>query len=268
MKEELSGKIKDADMILIGLGEEFDDIRFCKNNPGYQEGKKLLKASDQGFLLPVYNAVYRQKDDERVRLVLKKLAEEISDKNYFVVTTSENELIRKISWKQNRLTAPCGGFHKKQCACGCQEGLADLEQEEKETLFAKVKEFSDCVKQNQPYEMSVFDSILGKCPRCGAPLILNNIYAERYDENGYLESWQKYRSWLQGTLNRKLLILELGVGLQCPTVIRWPFEKMAFYNQKSSFYRVHETLYQLTKDLHGKAVSISKNSIDWLELMC
>ncbi|MBO4981915.1 MAG: hypothetical protein J6C84_08490 [Lachnospiraceae bacterium] len=268
MKEDLLEKIQAADMILIGLGEEFDELHLCKKEAGYQEGKKILEDADKSFLLPVYHSVYRKKDDERVKQVLEKLAESIADKNYFVVATSENEIIRKIPWRQERLTLPCGGFHKKQCVRGCKEGLTELGAEEQESLSAQMREFCEFVKQGRSYELSVFDDVLGKCPGCGAQLILNNVYTEHYDENGYLESWQKYRNWLQGTLNRKLLILELGVGLWYPTVIRWPFEKMAFYNQKSVFYRVHESLYQLTEDLQGKAVSIAKNSIDWLESMC
>ena len=70
--------------------------------------------------------------------------------------------------------------------------------------------------------------------------------------------------WLQGTLNRKLFILELGVGMRFPTVIRWPFEKAAFYNKRACFCRVNEKLYHLTEELAEKGWGISQNAIDWL----
>ena len=95
-------------------------------------------------------------------------------------------------------------------------------------------------------------------------MILNNIYAENYNEMGYLEQWKLYTKWLQGTLNRRVVILELGVGMKFPTVIRFPFEKIAFFNQKAEFYRIHEKLYQLTEDLKGKGQGISQNAIDCL----
>ena len=62
----------------------------------------------------------------------------------------------------------------------------------------------------------------------------------------------------------QLLILELGVSLQFPTVIRWPFEKVAFYNQKAFLYRVNEKLYQMTKELSDRGTGIEKNAIDWI----
>ena len=42
------------------------------------------------------------------------------------------------------------------------------------------------------------------------------------------DSWETYTKWLQGTLNRNLVILELGVGMELPQLIRFPFEKVAY----------------------------------------
>ena len=36
------------------------------------------------------------------------------------------------------------------------------------------------------------------------------------------DSWETYTKWLQGTLNRNLVILELGVGMELPQLIRFP----------------------------------------------
>ena len=93
----------------------------------------------------------------------------------------------------------------------------------------------------------------GLCPHCKAPLTGNTIKADQYIEEGYLPQWAAYTKWLAGTLNKKLVILELGVGFQTPTVVRWPFEKTAFFNQKSYMYRINEKFSQITEEL--KAVS-------------
>jgi len=54
------------------------------------------------------------------------------------------------------------------------------------------------------------------------------------------------------------------VGLDYPTVIRFPFEKMGYYNQKASFIRINEKLPYLTKELNERGRSMEKNSIDLL----
>ena len=79
-----------------------------------------------------------------------------------------------------------------------------------------------------------------------------------------MPQWEKYTKWLQGTLNRNLCVLELGAGMQFPQIIRFPFEKVAYFNQKSRFFRIHSKLYQLTEELREKGVSIAENSVDFL----
>lgn len=74
------------------------------------------------------------------------------------------------------------------------------------------------------------------------------------------EEWNRYTEWLSRTLNRKLMILELGEGFQHPSVIRWPFEKTAMINQKAYLYRIHKTLYQITDEICEKATAVKADS--------
>ena len=83
-------------------------------------------------------------------------------------------------------------------------------------------------------------------------------------EEGYSQQWQHYMEWLQRTLNRRLCVLELGVGMAYPTVIRWPFEKIVFLNQKSNLFRVHSKLYYLTEEIQGRGYSLEEKPIDFL----
>ena len=83
-------------------------------------------------------------------------------------------------------------------------------------------------------------------------------------DRGYLPQWQVYTRWLAGTLNKELLILELGVGFGTPTVIRWPFEKTAFFNQKSHMYRINERFSQISQEISGRAVPVSDNSVEFV----
>ena len=66
------------------------------------------------------------------------------------------------------------------------------------------------------------------------------------------------------TINRELLVLELGEGFQTPTVIRWPFEKTVYFNRKSHMYRVHQSLSQVSEEIGDRAVSVTENSVEWV----
>jgi hypothetical protein len=99
-----------------------------------------------------------------------------------------------------------------------------------------------------------------RCPHCGAPLTGNTIEAETYIEEGYLPRWEAYRKWQTMTLNKKLLILELGEDFKTPTVMRWPFEKIAYFNKKAFLFRVNRQFPQVPKELEGKALGIQADS--------
>lgn len=78
------------------------------------------------------------------------------------------------------------------------------------------------------------------------------------------EQWNGYMNWLSRTLNRKLVILELGEGFMQPTVIRWPFEKTVMINQKACIYRVHKTFYQIADEIKERAVAVKADSVEFV----
>ena len=102
---------------------------------------------------------------------------------------------------------------------------------------------------------------------CGSDAAGNVVTNENYDESGYMPQWQCYTKWLEKTLNRKLCILELGVGFQYPTVIRFPFEKVTYFNQKSEFIRVNSKFAQLTPEIKERSTAISESPVDILNRM-
>ena len=170
--------------------------------------------------------------------VYGKLFRLIGEKDYFVVTTVTDAVINQSKLAGNRITAPCGNVTWRQCSESCTKDIWE------------------------PGEIP--DDI---CPHCGAPLTGNTIAAKKYIEEGYLPQWNAYTRWLAGTLNRELVILELGVGFGTPTVIRWPFEKTAAVNKKARMYRVHGKFAQLSEEIREKAVSVPENSVEFIRTL-
>lgn len=218
MKKEFVDIVKDADLVLVGIGSEFEVKRF-------------------------------QKEEVAVK-ALQELKHILKQKNYFVITTCTNGILDEVEFDKEKIVSPCGTMKLKQCPNHCENSLQIVTNEEKELL--------------NTLQGDIEKIYLGECNHCKEKLVLNNVYAKQYDEDGYLESWQNYTRWLQQTLNKKLCILELGVDFNFPSIIRWPFEKVAYYNQKASFIRVHQKLYQMSEELKDKGIAIEMNAIDWL----
>ncbi len=257
--EEILAEMKSADMVLAGLGEEFDDFSRLRSCSEFLRGKELLRESGCQWLVPAWQEYCSAKLEDIITPALKKLADILVDKNYFVAATATDSRIARIPWKKDRLVMPCGTTTVKQCPNGCGHMLERVTEDERACMNAAFEELFTGHFPSEGFQMPA------RCSQCGAPMVLNNVFAENYDEQGYREQWEVYTKWLQGTLNRRLLVLELGEGMRFPTVIRWPFEKIAYFNRKAIFVRVNESLYQLTEELSEKGLGISKNAIAWLE---
>jgi hypothetical protein len=107
-----------------------------------------------------------------------------------------------------------------------------------------------------------------RCPECGAPLHFHVKSEEGYLEEGYLMQWKSYNNWLSCTLGHKLCILELGVGFQYPQVIRWPFEKITYFNQKATLIRVHSNLPQIAEEIGTRGISVASTPFEFLDAVC
>ena len=276
--ETLQAALDEAEMILVGLGEEWEEKRLFKDDAAFQAGRQYLDENDLTWLIPAWNDYCLTRVDSKAAEALDNLRRFLGEKNYFVISTSASRLIAATPWHEGRLVMPCGTSDKKQCGSDYEKKVMPLTDEEQKKLFCLMEELwklseegKDPDQQAQAGGIDLRDQanrILGTCDICGRDYRLNTVYTDDYREEGYLTQWNLYTKWLQGTLNRKLLILELGVGLQFSTIIRFPFEKIAFYNQKCRFYRINEKLYQLTPELREKGISVSKNVVDCFAALC
>lgn len=250
--DNLKNQIKDADFILVGIGEEFnikpEEIEEYKN---YMEGiGSGIEEWMHPYIEKIYLRDYESKEVKRAYDVLESLLE---NKNYYIVSTCLDDYIYNMEFKKDRIVTPCGGYRFEQCIENCEKQIWEADEKILNEIYHNLA-LSDSINRiKKPI-----------CNQCGNDIVFNNIKADKYEEKGYLEQWDNYTKWLQGTLNKKLCVIELGVGMQFPTVIRWPFEKIVFYNQKSSLFRIHSKLYHLTEEIKDRGYSINKNPVDFL----
>lgn len=249
---ELERILSEADMVLAGVGEEFDGMELLRTNEEY--GRLCRSAAEAGaqWAVPYLNR-YFLKDDPRVKKAYHNLGALLEHKNYFVITTCMDGLIEEAGLKPERITAPCGSFDRLQCSAGCAGSIVPGEA----AFYAELDEVLEGRKTWQELDRP-------KCGICGGDMECNTLYAEKYLEEGYAESFERYRKWLQGTLNHRLCVLELGAGMLFANVLRFRLEKIVSLNQKAELIRVHSHLYQLPAELAGRGKGISQNAVDFM----
>lgn len=78
------------------------------------------------------------------------------------------------------------------------------------------------------------------------------------------KSWERYLHWLSFTLNQRLCILEMGAGFGHPELIRFPFEKTCYFNQKARLIRINARFPQLPAEHAGRGISIQEDPAAYL----
>lgn len=225
MYEKLIDEIKNADRILIGIGAQasVENTFSYDNVMSYDDASQYIERVNQKYdvILKFYN----------------KLAQILSGKDYFVITTNYDGIIKESDLNKIKIVAPCGSIKKLQCEC---EELIDIPEgyyERNEHLV---------------------------CPKCNAKFTSNVFNRQKYNENGYLKQWNMYNMWLTGTLGKKLLILELGCDFSLLSIIRVPFERIAMINQKAVYYRVSDKYPQKTAELSDKMISVEMSPLEFI----
>lgn len=251
-RTKLKDRLNASQKVLIGLGSEWKlnresetaDTRREQLMDAYEVLAELIKDRDYFIVtMATDGLIYETSLGSRTECVAD--GEPDAEESISCAAADEKalELMDKIFPKAKkpldtrwqRIVAPCGNETWRQCSVSCTKDIWE------------------------PGEIP--DDI---CPHCGAPLTGNTVDAPVYIEEGYLPQWNRYTRWLTGTLNREMVILELGVGFDNPGVIRFPFEKTAYFNQKSWLYRIHEKFPQIPGDLKERAESIEENSVEWM----
>lgn len=253
-KRQLIHDVENADLVLVGIGNEF-----MPKKSEYEKSELYDKVKQKKNEFPDIEPVLwkywmeGQKEDKR-KSAYSSLSQLLHGKNYFIVSLCTDSLIEEAGFNSKQIVSPCGNMNFLQCENNCSNELYVCDNNLENDIIKAL--LLDDIEMLSAYSMPM-------CDKCRSKLVYNTISANKYNELGYLRKWENYTKWLQGTLNKKLCIIEVGVDFTFPTVIRFPFEKMTYFNQKAFLYRVHEQWHQLAAELNGKGMSIPLNGIDF-----
>ena len=276
--KQLKNFVDSSDLVLIGLGQEwivsYDEMYMVlkKEEPVIAQlldvAVKNERFSELLKIVEWYFYCYSQHIPERLRSAYQSLYELVNQKNYFIVSLTVDSYLERFHFNNDRCVNPCGSYIKMQCESCCEQELMDSELVLTPimAILSEITEKNDCISQEGviKYADILLEATCNlKCKKCHERIVFNTLDAVKYNENGYLDKWQIYMKWLQGTVNRNTCIIEAGAGMELPSVIRWPFEKTTFYNKKATMVRIHHKFYQVNEEVADRAYGMEKNSVDF-----
>ncbi len=265
----LKDKINTADSIIIGAGAGFSAAsghlysgkRFEKN---FQDFISVYKYSDmysaafepykslEEFWAYFSRHIMINRYDVDVAKPYKDVLQLIQDKNYFVLTTNVDHLFQKSGFNKERLFYTQGDYGLFQCSVPCHQKTYDNED--------IVTEMVKCQKN-----MRIPSELIPYCPVCSKPMTTNlrkdNTFVE--DEGWHLAA-KRYESFLNSAKDSNTLFLELGVGMNTPGIIKYPFLQMNALWENSFYISINMSKSYIPQDYTNRTLLIECDIADFI----
>ena len=155
--------------------------------------------------------------------VYQQLLSVVKDKDYFVLTTNVDHQFQRAGFDKKRLFYTQGDYGLLQCTKPCCQKTWDNEEQIREMVE----------KQNN---MRIPTELIPHCPNCGRLMTTNLRADDKFVEDaGWYEAAKRYEEFTENVQGKKLLLLELGVGMNTPGIIKIPFLKMTMNDDKTTY---------------------------------
>lgn len=183
--------------------------------------------------------------EAKVTKPYQKLYEFFKDKNYFVVTTNVDYQFYKASFDPDKIFAMQGQYRYFQCSVPCHN-----------KVYYNYEMIQQMLKNIDYKTMTIRESDIPKCPKCGKMLIPNLRKDDLFVEEPNMINLPKYQDFLNQNKDKKLVFIELGIGFNSPGAIRIPFERLVGTNKNWMLIRVNKNDPELYYNIPNKAVII------------
>lgn len=266
---KLAELIKCADAVVIGAGAglsasagyNFSDDRFMKYFGDFNE-KYGIKDMYFGSFHPFeketeywsfwarkiyFNRYFDEK--EGINDLYPTLLNLVKDKNYFVITTNADHLFIRNGFNKERSFYTQGQYGLLQCSVPCKQVTFDNQEIINNMLDS----------QNG---MEIDESLIPLCQNCGAKLTFNLRMDEKFvQDEGWDLAYNRYTNFLENNLNSKILFIDLGIGMNTPSIIKYPFIKMTHENEHAFYVSINKDIDFNTNNIKKLGVDITNKSL-------
>ena len=191
----------------------------------------------------IYINRYMDIDNGTYRL----LFELMKDKDYFVITTNVDHQFQKAGFDKHRLFYTQGDYGLWQCSVPCHQKTYDNEETVK-AMFEQQK------------NMRVPSELIPHCPVCGKTMSMNLRADDTFvEDDGWHMAAERYNEFLRRHKGLHILFLELGVGMNTPAIIKYPFWKMTYANPNAVYACLNFGEAYVPDEIAKQSICINEN---------
>ena len=172
------------------------------------------------------------------------LLELVKDKDYFVLTTNVDHQFQIAGFDKHRLFYTQGDYGLFQCSKPCCQKTYDNEDAVRKMVAAQ-------------HDMRIPTELIPKCPVCGAPMTVNLRSDMTFvQDEGWYAAAGRYEDYLRRHENSHILLIELGVGMNTPVIIKYPFWQMTANNKDATYVCINRSEAYCPEDIADRSICI------------
>jgi NAD-dependent SIR2 family protein deacetylase len=180
----------------------------------------------------------------------------IKGKNYYICTTNVDCQLNKAGFSKDDIFAPQGNYGFFQCEKPCSQDVYDNENMIKRMLENFIS----------PFEIR--NERIPLCPKCGSHLMPNLRCDNRYVGEPHMINQDMYINFVNNAHEKKLVLLELGVGYNTPVIIRYPFEAITLKYPYATLVRINTSDAGVSESIAKKSICIQEDIGKVLSDLC
>ena len=156
---------------------------------------------------------------------LKKIVE---GKDYFVLTTNVDHQFQRAGFEKERLFYTQGDYGLFQSSRPTVAKTYDNQETVEKMLEAQGFVRDDAgifqLPEGKTLKMSIPTELIPVCPDDGLPMTMNLRTDESFvEDTGWKMAAKRYQDFLHSHKGKHVLYWELGVGMNTPVIIKFPF---------------------------------------------
>ena len=175
--------------------------------------------------------------------VYEQLLSLVKDKDYFVITTNVDHCFQKAGFDKARLFYTQGDYGLFQCSVPCTPVTYDNENMVRDMM-------------EQQSDMKIPSELVPTCPVCGEPLTMNLRSNDKFvEDEGWHRAAGRYHQFLRSH-DGKVLFLELGIGYNTPSIIKFPFWQMTAENPDATYACINFGEAMYPEEIQAQTIAI------------
>lgn len=105
--------------------------------------------------------------------------------------------------------------------------------------------------------LKIKEEDIPRCHKCGELLAPNLRIDDSFVQKPHFVNVSKYEKFFREAKDKRLVLLELGVGYNTPGIIRYPFENITYHYPLANLIRINISDAGVPTEIEKKSISIS-----------